>query len=217
MIYGLAKRLTDVVLSMAAVCVSAPAMLVIAVLIKLDSKGPVLYRGARAGRDGKVFHILKFRSMVVDAESKGGFSTAIDDPRLTRVGRFLRRFKLDELPQFFNVFCGDMSLVGPRPQVLFYTNRYTGEERLILSVKPGITDLATLYFADMDSVLGSGDVDSRYMNDIEPVKNRLRIRYVREQSYVLDLRILVETLFRLLGIHGATGLDISPGEAGSDG
>ena len=217
MIYGLAKRLTDVVLSMAAVCVSAPAMLVIAVLIKLDSKGPVLYRGARAGRDGKVFHILKFRSMVVDAESKGGFSTAIDDPRLTRVGRFLRRFKLDELPQFFNVFSGDMSLVGPRPQVLFYTNRYTDEERLILSVKPGITDLATLYFADMDSVLGSGDVDSRYMNDIEPVKNRLRIRYVREQSYVLDLRILVETLFRLIGIHGATGLDISPGEAGSDG
>jgi lipopolysaccharide/colanic/teichoic acid biosynthesis glycosyltransferase len=216
-IYSFAKRLTDVVLSMAAICVSAPAMLVVAVWIKMDSKGPVLYRGARAGRDGNVFHILKFRSMIVDAESKGGFSTAIDDPRLTRVGRFLRRFKLDELPQFFNVLSGDMSLVGPRPQVLFYTDRYTGEERLILSVKPGITDLATLYFADMDAVLGSGDVDARYRNEVEPVKNRLRIRYVRERSYMLDLRILVETSFRLIGIPGATGLSISPGEAGSDG
>ena len=217
MIYSFAKRLTDIVLSMAAICVSSPAMLVIAVWIKMDSKGPVLYRGARAGRGGKVFHILKFRSMVVGAESKGGFSTAIDDPRLTRAGRSLRRFKLDELPQFFNVLSGDMSLVGPRPQVLFYTDRYAGEERLILSVRPGITDLATLYFADMDAVLGSGDVDLRYMNEIEPVKNRMRVRYVRERSYVLDLRILVETLFRLIGIHGVTGLKISPGEAGSDG
>lgn len=217
MIYGPAKRLTDVVLSTVAICVSAPVMLVIAVWIKVDSAGPVLYRGARAGRDGKVFHILKFRSMVVDAESKGGFSTAIDDPRLTRVGRFLRRLKLDELPQFFNVLSGDMSLVGPRPQVLFYTDRYTGDERLILTVKPGITDLATLYFTDMDAVLGSGDVDFRYRNEIEPLKNELRIRYVRERSYLLDLRILVETFFRLIGIHSATGLNVSPRETGSNG
>lgn len=215
--YGLAKRLTDIVMSTVAICVSAPAMLVIAIWIKMDSKGPVLYRGARAGLGGKTFYILKFRSMVVDADSKGGFSTAIDDPRLTRIGRFLRRYKLDELPQFFNVLSGAMSLVGPRPQVLFYTNRYTGEEMLILTVKPGITDLATLYFADMDAVLGSGDVDSRYRTEIEPVKNRLRIRYVKERSYWLDLRILLETFLRLIGIPGATGLNLSPGDAASNG
>lgn len=210
MIYRFAKRLTDIMLSTAAILVCAPVMLVVAVWIKADSKGPVFYHGKRAGLNGKVFHILKFRSMITDAELKGGFSTAIDDPRLTRVGRFLRKHKLDELPQFFNVLAGDMSLVGPRPQVLFYTDRYTGDEWLILTVKPGITDLATLYFVDMDAVLGSGDVDSRYLTEVEPVKNKLRVRYARERSYLLDVRILVETAFKLIGINSVTGLDVSP-------
>lgn len=217
MIYRFAKRLTDLGLSAAAVLVLAPFMLLIAVLIKAGSPGPVFYRGARAGKNGRVFRILKFRSMVVDAERKGGFSTAIDDPRLTGTGRFLRKHKLDELPQFFNVLVGDMSLVGPRPQVLFYTNKYTGDERSILSVKPGITDLASLYFADMDSVLGSGDVDARYLAEVEPVKNKLRLRYVREQSYLLDIRILVETAFKLIGFENITGLNVSPGESKANG
>lgn len=210
MMYRLAKRLTDIVLSAVAIVIFTPVMLLIALLIKTGSPGPVFYRGERAGKDGKVFRILKFRSMVVDAERKGGFSTAIDDPRLTGVGRFLRKHKLDELPQFFNVLAGDMSLVGPRPQVLFYTNKYTGDERLILAVKPGITDLASLYFVDMDAVLGSGDVDARYLAEVEPVKNRLRIRYVKEQSYLLDLRILVETAFKLIGFGNVTGLNVTP-------
>ncbi len=102
-----------------------------------------------------------------------------------------------------------MSLVGPRPQVLFYTNQYKGVEEMILSVKPGITDLASLYFADMDAVLGSGDVDARYQTEIEPVKNRLRLRYVKEHSFLLDLRILVETAFKLVGVDNVTGLNIS--------
>ncbi len=208
--YGIAKRLTDVVLSTMAIVACAPAMLVIAICIKAGSKGPVFYRGERTGLDGTVFRIFKFRSMVLDAELKGGYSTAVDDPRLTKMGRFLRKHKLDELPQFLNVLAGDMSLVGPRPQVKFYTDRYVGEERLILSVKPGITDLATLHFVDMDAVLGSGDVDRRYMTEIEPIKNQLRLRYVRERSYLLDLRILVETLLRLIGINSATGLNPSP-------
>jgi lipopolysaccharide/colanic/teichoic acid biosynthesis glycosyltransferase len=150
--------------------------------------------------------------MVVDAEQKGGFSTAIDDPRLTGTGMFIRKYKLDELPQFFNVLIGDMSLVGPRPQVLFYTNKYKGDERMILTVKPGITDLATLYFSNMDSVLGSGDVDARYLTEVEPVKNKLRIRYVREQSYFLDVRILIETAFKLIGFESITGLNVTLGE-----
>jgi lipopolysaccharide/colanic/teichoic acid biosynthesis glycosyltransferase len=216
-IYRVAKRLTDLGLSAAAVLILAPVLLLIAVLIKAGSPGPVFYRGERAGRNGRVFRILKFRSMVVDAERKGGFSTAIDDPRLTGTGRFLRKYKLDELPQFFNVLAGDMSLVGPRPQVLFYTSKYTGDEQLILSVRPGITDLASLYFSDMDSVLGSGDVDARYLAEVEPVKNRLRLRYVREQSYLLDIRILVETAFKLIGFANITGLNVSAGESRANG
>ena len=129
----------------------------------------------------------------------------------------MRKYKLDELPQFFNVLCGDMSLVGPRPQVFYYTSRYSGDELLIQTVKPGITDFASLYFVDMDAILGTGDVDARYKHEIEPVKNQLRIRYVREQSYLLDLRILVETAFKLIGLNNITGLDISPQESGVNG
>ena len=217
MIYRFAKRVTDLGLSAAAVLVLGPVMLLIAVLIKAGSPGPVFYRGERAGMNARVFRILKFRSMVVDAERKGGFSTAIDDPRLTRTGRFIRKYKLDELPQFFNVLAGDMSLVGPRPQVLFYTTKYTGDERSILSVKPGITDLASLYFSDMDSVLGSGDVDARYLAEVEPVKNKLRLRYIREQSYLLDMRILVETAFKLIGFANVTGLNVSSGKSKANG
>ena len=207
--YEFTKRTLDVVLATTAIAVTGPLLLAIAVLIKLDSKGPVFYRGARAGFNGRVFRIFKFRSMDPDAEKRGGHSTAANDPRFTRIGKFLRKHKLDELPQFFNVLSGEMSLVGPRPQVLFYTNQYVGEEKMILSVKPGITDLASLYFVDMDAVLGSGDVDARYQTEIEPVKNRLRLRYVRERSFMLDLRILVETAFRLAGVDNVTRLNIS--------
>lgn len=209
MIYCFVKRVSDLGFSAVAVLTLAPLMILIAVLIKLGSPGPAFYRGERVAKGGNTFLILKFRSMVVDAERRGGFSTAINDPRLTPIGRFLRKYKLDELPQFFNVLVGDMSLVGPRPQVLFYTNKYAGDDRLILSVKPGITDLASLYFADMDSVLGSGDVDARYLAEVEPVKNKLRLRYVREQSYLLDIRILVETACKLIGFENVTGLNIS--------
>lgn len=209
MIYKAAKRSFDVVVSLFSICVLFPLMIAIAVAVKLDSRGPVIYRGERAGLNGCRFRIMKFRTMVLDAESIGGPSTALNDPRLTRIGRFLRKFKLDELPQFFNVLLGDMSLVGPRPQVLKYTDQYQGDERLILTVRPGITDLASLYFVDMDAVLGVGDIDERYRTEVEPVKNLLRIRYVREMSMLLDIRILVETFFRMFGISGITGLNLN--------
>jgi lipopolysaccharide/colanic/teichoic acid biosynthesis glycosyltransferase len=208
--YAITKRCLDLVLSAAAIVLFSPVFIVVAALIRLTSPGPVLYRGLRAGRNGRNFYILKFRTMVVDAEKKGGASTAVDDPRLTRVGRLLRKYKLDELPQFFNVLGGSMSLVGPRPQVLSYTDLYQGEERLILSMRPGITDLASLYFSDMDKVLGTGDVDAKYAKEIEPVKNGLRLRYVKEASLLLDLRILIETAFKLVGIANATGLNVKP-------
>jgi lipopolysaccharide/colanic/teichoic acid biosynthesis glycosyltransferase len=208
--YAVTKRCLDLVLSAMAIVLLSPVFIVVAVLIKLTSPGPILYRGLRAGRNGQNFYILKFRTMVVDAEKKGGASTAVDDPRLTPAGRVLRKYKLDELPQFFNVLGGSMSLVGPRPQVLSYTDKYQGEERLILNMRPGITDLASLYFSDMDKVLGTGDVDAKYAKEIEPVKNVLRLRYVKEASLLLDFRILVETVFKLVGVANATGLDVKP-------
>jgi len=195
---------------MIAIIILSPIMLIIAFIVKTNNPGPIFYRGIRAGINGAHIKIIKFRTMVFDAENKGGYSTAFDDHRFTSVGRFLRRYKFDELPQLFNVINGDMSLVGPRPQVLFYTKEYIGDEKLILSVKPGITDIASLYFFDMDTILGSGNVDSKYKSEIEPIKNRLRLRYVRERSLLLDMRILIETGCNLIGINNVTGLDISP-------
>jgi len=210
MTYRVIKRLLDIIISIFALTILSPVILLISIIIKSSTGGPIYYRGVRAGKDCSNFYIFKFRSMVVDAENKGGYSAALDDPRFTRVGLVLRKYKLDELPQFFNVLRGDMSLVGPRPQVLYYTNKYLDDEKLILSVKPGITDIASLYFSDMDGTLGIGNVDSRYKRKIEPIKKRLQIRYVRECSFMLDIRILVETAFKLIGINKTTGLDLSP-------
>jgi lipopolysaccharide/colanic/teichoic acid biosynthesis glycosyltransferase len=189
----------------------APVLCIVAAAVVSTSPGPAFYRGDRVGLRGKTFKILKFRTMVVDAEQKGGYSTALNDRRLTRLGRFLRRWKLDELPQLFNVMVGDMSLVGPRPQVSFYTNKYSDTERQILWIRPGITDLASLYFVDMDSVLGDSNVDQRYETLIEPVKNQLRLRYVREASLWLDVKILLQTVFRIAKIPIDCGLHLPSG------
>jgi lipopolysaccharide/colanic/teichoic acid biosynthesis glycosyltransferase len=208
--YSATKRSADIVLSLMAVVLFFPLMFIVAIAIRAESSGSIVYAGVRAGLNGKPFRVLKFRTMVENAENLGGYSTAVDDPRMTRVGSLFRKFKIDELPQFFNVLSGEMSLVGPRPQVLFYTERYNLEERNILSVKPGITDLASIYFSNMDAVLGSGAVDEMYLREIEPVKNKLRLQYVRNRSFILDMRILIETAGKLVGIPGITRLKISP-------
>ena len=192
------KRAFDVVFAVVGASILSPLFILIVLLIKSTSSGPVIYRGERVGLNGRVFKILKFRSMVVEAEKIGGPSTALNDKRLTPIGRWLRKYKLDELPQIFNVLKGDMSFVGPRPQVKFYTDMYDDEEKLILSLKPGITDLSSLYFTDMDSTLGLNDVDAYYLQYVEPVKNRFRLRYVREASFSLDIKILIETFLRVL-------------------
>ena len=174
--------------------------LVVAILIKVDSPGPVFYCGQRTGINGVMFRMYKFRSMVLNADRLGGPSTALNDLRLTTIGRFLRKYKIDELPQLFNIFKGEMSLVGPRPQVKFYTDKYSSEEKKILNMKPGITDLASLYFSDMDSILGSHDVDTYYNQNVEPIKNQLRLRYVRESNFSLDIKILIETVLYIFKI-----------------
>jgi lipopolysaccharide/colanic/teichoic acid biosynthesis glycosyltransferase len=194
----MAKRLFDLLVSGVALVVLAPVMAALAAWVALDSPGGVFYRGLRAGRGNRPFQMLKFRTMVVDAERLGGPTTGHGDPRITRSGRFMRRTKLDELPQLINVFRGEMSLVGPRPQVLSYTSRYEGEFRDILSARPGITDWASIWNADEAAVLaGAADPDRAYDVLIDPTKMRLQLRYVHTRSFAMDLRIIYCTVRRI--------------------
>lgn len=194
------KRTFDVFCAGAALLVFSPALVALAVTIKLSSSGPVFYRGLRVGRGGVPFRIFKFRSMVVDAEKVGGSSTADDDPRITGVGRLLRKTKLDELPQLLNVLIGDMSLVGPRPEVTHYVDMYTEEEKEILTVRPGITDWASLWNPDEGAVLaGSDDPERDYLEKIRPQKLKWQLEYVRRRSFWIDLRIIAQTIRTVVG------------------
>jgi lipopolysaccharide/colanic/teichoic acid biosynthesis glycosyltransferase len=189
------KRLVDIILAFAGLLMLLPLFVFIALLIKLDSKGPVFYRGIRIGRYGRPFRIYKFRTMVVNAEKIGGPSTADDDPRITQIGKFIRKYKLDELPQLINVLKGEMSFVGPRPEVQHYVNMFTEEEKAILSVRPGITDWASLWNPDEGAILaGSPDPEKTYMEKIRPEKIRLQLKYVKERSFWIDLKIIFLTL-----------------------
>jgi len=195
------KRFFDIIFCICAIFFLMPIFILIALLIKIDSPGGVFYRGVRAGRYGKPFRIFKFRTMVLDAEKIGGPSTSLNDPRLTKIGKFLRKYKIDEFPQLINILIGQMSFVGPRPQVESYTKLYNAEEKIILSVRPGLTDYASIKFITLDNVLGDEAVDKKYFTEIEPEKNRLRIQYVKDQSMLTDLKIIFLTLFSLLKIN----------------
>jgi lipopolysaccharide/colanic/teichoic acid biosynthesis glycosyltransferase len=195
----LAKRLFDLAVSAAGLMVLSPVLLVLAALIKLDDGGPVFYRGVRIGRHGRPFRVVKFRTMRVDAEAVGGPSTAADDARITRLGRWLRQAKLDEIPELVNVFLGDMSLVGPRPEVDKYVRLMNEEERAVLSVRPGLTDWATLWNSDEGAVLaGSADPEKTYLDLIRPEKIRLQLEYVRSRSFWTDLVILAQTVVAIV-------------------
>jgi lipopolysaccharide/colanic/teichoic acid biosynthesis glycosyltransferase len=192
------KRLFDLLVCIAASPVLIPVFAIIALLIKIDSRGAVFYRGIRTGRFGRPFRIFKFRTMIPEAERAGGGTTALRDPRITRVGGVLRKYKLDELPQILNVIKGEMSLVGPRPELPEYTREYRGDEELILSVRPGITDHSSILFSSLDEHVGEVDADAVFEKDILPEKNRLRIKYVREQSFRTDLAIIARTFHVVL-------------------
>jgi len=177
----------------------SPVLVTLAIMIKKEDRGPVSYRGVRVGRFGKLFRIFKFRTMVVNAEKLGGPSTADDDPRITKVGNFIRKFKLDELPQLINVLKGEMSIVGPRPEVQMYVDMFTEGERAILSVRPGITDWASIWNPDEGGILaGSLDPEKTYMEKIRPEKIRLQLKYVRERSFWVDLKIILRTLMAVV-------------------
>ena len=195
------KRLFDITSCLLSFPFLLPFFAITAIVIKLDSHGPVFYRGWRTGLWGKPFRIFKFRTMLVDAEKIGGPSTALNDPRLTKIGKFLRKYKIDELPQLINILNGEMSLVGPRPQVEVYTKLYNNDERIILSVKPGLTDYASIEFIDLDKILGDEQVDEKYLKEVEPRKNKLRMKYAKESSFLVDVKILFMTLMQMLRIN----------------
>lgn len=191
----MAKRLLDICVSVCGILALSPLFLVVSFLIKQVDDGPVFYRGERIGQNGAPFRIFKFRSMVMNAEKIGGSSTADDDPRITKIGHKLRRLKVDEIPQLLNVLKGDMSLVGPRPEVRHYTNMFSKEEKAILSVRPGITDWASLWNPNEGKILaGSPDPDKTYMEKIRPTKLKLQLNYVREKSLRHDLVIILKTI-----------------------
>lgn len=192
------KRVIDIIISISFLILLLPLLIIIAVIIKFTGTGPIFYYGKRTGLYGKPFKIIKFRTMVIDAEVIGGPTTGTDDPRVCRFGRFLRKSKLDEIPQLINVLLGQMSLVGPRPEVEVYTSRYIGEEKLILLMRPGITDYSSLKFADLDNMVGVTNPDNYYQEYILPVKNQLRIKYVKEWNLKSDFSILWMTLRKVL-------------------
>lgn len=193
--YPFAKRALDGVASALGLVVLSPLLAVLAAAIKLESKGPVLYAALRVGKGGVMFRMYKFRTMVTNADKIGGSSTPDDDPRITRMGRFLRRTKLDELPQLINVVNGTMSLVGPRPQVKWAVELYTPEQRRVLTVRPGITDYASIKFPNEGEILrGSTNPDRDYMEKIHPEKMRLSLEYLDKRSLGVDLGIIFRTL-----------------------
>lgn len=197
------KRAIDCSVSCVGLVALSPLFLAVAIAIKLFSPGPVFYCGRRVGLGGRIFRVFKFRSMVVEAEDLGGSATAEDDPRLTRLGTWLRKYKLDELPQLVNVLMGDMSLVGPRPEVEKYVALYSAEERRILEVRPGVTDWASLWNFDEGAVLaGSADPERAYEIIIRPTKLRLQLMYINRHSVLVDIQILFHTGLKMLVRHG---------------
>lgn len=195
----LAKRAMDIVLSACALAVLWPLLLLIALAIWIDDPGPVFYRQVRVGRNGKTFRIFKFRSMVMDADKKGLAITVGRDSRITRVGTVLRKTKLDELAQLLNVFLGQMSFVGPRPEVPKYVELYTPYQRQVLLVRPGITDYASIaYRNENDLLAGAPNPEAMYIEQIMPDKIELNMKYLREISPLADIRLILKTIVAVI-------------------
>ncbi len=192
------KRGVDILVAATGLICCVPLMLLIAVLVRVGSRGPVFFRQERVGAGFRPFFILKFRSMVPDAPQRGGPITFGRDPRITRVGHFLRQTKLDELPQLINVLRGEMSLVGPRPEVPRYVEMFRQDYEEILRVRPGITDLASIQFRDEAAILGRAeDPEQEYIQHVLPEKIRLAKQYVRQSSFLFDLVLVFKTFFKL--------------------
>lgn len=188
------KRILDFTITGIALLFLWPFYLILGVLIAVEDGFPVFYRADRGGYQGRPFKICKFRSMVKNADKIGGGTTALHDPRITKVGNFLRKTKLDEIPQLGQVFLGKMSLIGPRPELLKYVNQYEGEEKDILQVRPGITDFSSIEFINLDEIVGGENADEMYEKYVLKKKNELRVKYAHTVSFTTDVYILFKTL-----------------------
>lgn len=188
------KRAFDFTITGIALCFLWPFYLIISVLIAIEDGFPVFYRADRGGYQGCPFRICKFRSMIKNADRVGGGTTALHDPRITKIGNILRKTKLDEIPQIGQVFLGKMSLIGPRPELLKYVNQYEGEEKDILQVRPGITDFSSIEFINLDEIVGGENADEMYEKYVLKKKNQLRVKYAHSVSFKTDVYILFKTL-----------------------
>jgi lipopolysaccharide/colanic/teichoic acid biosynthesis glycosyltransferase len=205
------KPAFDIVAAILGLFLFSPILLLAALLVKLDSRGPVLFKQERMGKGFQPFVIYKFRTMVHRSSNGGLPLTVGNDSRITRAGRFLRKTKIDELPQLLNVLKGDMSLVGPRPEVRHYVEMFQGDYQEILRIRPGITDLASLKYRDESEVLASAaDPEREYVNRVLPEKIRLAKQYIREASFFYDLRLIFKTLFRVVVYEKSAGLAARP-------
>ena len=192
------KRMFDIVVAAAALVVLFPLLVLSALLIKLDSPGPIFFKQERIGRNFRPFWIYKFRTMAQDAPARGGLVTIGEDARVTRVGRLLRKSKIDEIPQLTNILRGDMTLVGPRPEVRQYVELFRRDYEEILQVRPGLTDLASLKYRDEAALLGkAANPEDEYMRHVLPDKIRLAKDYLRRSSFLFDLGLILKTLFKL--------------------
>ena len=193
------KRVCDFILSLIGIIVLSPIFIIVSIAIKLDSRGKILFLQKRVGRYGKEFNIYKFRTMVSNAEKLGKQITVGNDNRITKVGSFLRKYKIDELPQLFNVLKGDMSLVGPRPEVPKYVKLYSDEQKKVLNVRPGITDMASLRYKDENEILGKVDnPEEYYINVIMKDKLNLNLEYIEKSNIFFDLYLIIKTVVKCI-------------------
>lgn len=193
------KRLFDIIASTCGLIVLSPLFVVLAIWIKLDSEGPIFYKQRRVGRNNKDFHLYKFRSMRVGADKQGLITIGDRDNRVTKSGYFIRKYKLDEFPQLINVLKGDMSLVGPRPEVRKYVAMYTPEQMRVLNVRPGITDIASITYRNESEILSHvEDPEKYYVEVIMQDKLRLNLEYVKNQSLLYDIKLIFKTFFAIL-------------------
>ena len=196
----MAKRTLDILLSFFGLLLLAPLFILISLWIIIDSPGKLFYKQLRVGKNNTDFLLYKFRTMVNNADKKGLLTIGTHDIRITRCGYYLRRYKLDELPQLFNVLIGNMSLVGPRPEVRKYVLLYTAEQKKVLSVKPGITDYASIAYVHENEILGAAEnPESTYINEIMPAKLILNMAYINNPGIITDIKIILKTLARILG------------------
>ena len=193
------KRLFDIICSLTGIIILLPVFIIIALLIVMDSKGGIFYRQVRVGKNNKDFFLLKFRTMQTGSDKKGLLTVGSKDSRVTRMGYYLRKYKLDELPQLFNVLFGSMSLVGPRPEVRKYVDLYNTEQQKVLLAKPGITDYASIEYANENEILAKAtNPEQTYITEIMPHKLSLNLKYIHEQGLITDIKIIFRTIGKIV-------------------